>query len=88
METLCIKVEDNLLSRMNKNIERLGYCTKTEFVREAIRKKIEDDEKEILIKEFLKFKGKAKKKTTYEENRKTREKVSKEIMAELEKRFS
>ena len=49
---------------------------------------MEDLKKEELIEEFLKFRGKAKKKTTYEQNRKTREKVSKELMAELEKRFS
>jgi len=59
---------------MNKSIEEKGYITKTEFVREAIRKKLEEDQREKLINEFMKFKGKAKKKTTYEENRKTREK--------------
>lgn len=88
METLCIKVEDKLLSRINQSIETFGYSTKTEFVREAIRKKLEEDEREILIKEFMKFRGKAKKKTTYEENRKTRDIVCKEMMAELEKRFT
>jgi hypothetical protein len=36
----------------------------------------------------MKFRGKASKKTTYEENRKTREIVSKELMEELDKRFS
>ena len=40
-----------------------------------------------LIKEFMKFRGKAGKKTTYEENRRTREEVSRELMKEFEKRF-
>lgn len=40
------------------------------------------------IKEFLKFRGKAKKKTTYENNRKIREILSKELMEELEKNFN
>ena len=35
----------------------------------------------------MKFRGKAKKKTTREENRRTAEQVSKELMAELEQRF-
>jgi len=61
METVCIKIEDNLMGKMDKAIKDNGYSTKTEFIREAIRKKIEEDEREHLIKEFLKFKGKAKK---------------------------
>lgn len=88
METICIKIEDKLLGRMNKDMEETGYSTKTEFIREAIRKKLEEDERERLIKEFLKFKGRAKKQTTYEENRKTKKIVSKELMQELDKRFS
>lgn len=63
MESITIKVEAGLLSKINKTIKDNGYSTKTEFIREAIRKKIEEDEKEMLIKEFLKFRGKAKKKT-------------------------
>ena len=82
METLCIKVEDKLLGRINQIIETFGYSTKTEFVREAIRKKLEDDERDILIREFMKFRGKAKRKTTYEDNRKTREKVLLEMAKE------
>lgn len=82
METVCIKIEDNLLEKMDKDIKKNGYSTKTEFIREAIRKKIEDDDKERLIKEFIEFRGKAKKKTTYEENRKTREKVLLEMARE------
>ncbi len=82
MESICIKIEDELLDRMNKDMKEAGYSTKTEFIREAIRKKLEEDEREKLIKEFLKFKGKAKKKTTYDENRKTREKVLLDIARE------
>ena len=82
MEAICIKMEDGLLEKMNKSIQENGYATKTEFIREAIREKLEDDERERLIKEFLKFKGKAKKKTTYEENKKTREKVLLEMARE------
>lgn len=87
METLCIKVEDELLDRMNASMKNSGYSTKTEFVREAIREKLDDDEKEMLIREFLKFKGKGKA-TTDEERRRTKEKVSKELFEDLERRFS
>ena len=75
-------METTLLKKMNKTIELNGYSTKTEFIREAIRKKLEEDEKELLMKEFLKYRGKAKKKTTYKENRKTRELVWQEYAKE------
>ena len=75
-------MDDNLLDKMSQGMKISGYSTKTEFIREAIRKKLENDEKERLIKEFIKFKGKAKKKTTYEENKQTREKVLLEMARE------
>jgi metal-responsive CopG/Arc/MetJ family transcriptional regulator len=81
METVCIKVEDELLDRVNQSMKKSGYSTKTEFIREAIREKLEDDEKEVLIKEFLKFRGKGRS-TTDEERRNTREKVMLEIAKE------
>ena len=81
METLCIKVEDELLDRMNASMKNSGYSTKTEFVRDAIREKLDDDEKEMLIREFLKFKGKGKA-TTDEERRRTKEKVFLEMAKE------
>ncbi|MCX6709047.1 MAG: ribbon-helix-helix domain-containing protein [Candidatus Woesearchaeota archaeon] len=81
METVCIKVEGELLDRVNQSMKKSGYSTKTEFIREAIREKLEDDEKDVLIKEFLKFRGKGRS-TTDEERRKTRETVMLEIAKE------
>lgn len=80
-------MEDCLLEKMNKKMKDAGYSTKTEFIREAIRDKLSGPSTEELMKEFMKFYGKAKKHTTYEENRKTREKVSKELMAEMDRKF-
>lgn len=57
---------------------------------DRIAKKLRISKKENtekLIKEITKYKGKAKKKTTYEENRKTREIVGEEFFKELEKKF-
>jgi metal-responsive CopG/Arc/MetJ family transcriptional regulator len=61
MEAICIKIEENLLKKMNQIMNKNGYATKTEFIREAIRDKIKSDEKEELIKELLTLKGKAPK---------------------------
>jgi metal-responsive CopG/Arc/MetJ family transcriptional regulator len=77
-----------VLKEIDRSIAEHNFNSRTEFIRDAIRDKLAELSKEDLINEFLKFRGKARKKTTYEENRKTREIVSKELMAELEKKFS
>jgi len=88
MEALSLKLDKNMLNNIDVNLKKNNFSTRTEFIRTAIRDKLEDLSKDELVREFMKYKGKAKKKTTYEENRKTREIVSKELMAELDKRFS
>lgn len=88
METVTVKFQENVLKKIDKSITGHNFNSRTEFIREAVRDKLANLSKEDLINEFLKFRGKAKKKTTYEENRKTRKIVSKELMVELDKRFS
>ena len=87
MNAITIKMDSGLLDIMDKNMKNHNYSTRTEFIREAIREKLEKLEREELITELLKFRGKSKIKTTYKQNRKTREEVSRELMKELEKRF-
>jgi len=87
MEVVTVKFQEDVLKTIDENIMQHNFNSRTEFIREAVRDKLADLSREDLIKEFLKFRGKAKKKTTYEENLKTKEIVSKELMAELEKRF-
>ncbi len=87
METVTVKFQEDVLKRIDNSIEKHNFNSRTEFLREAVRDKLAELNKDELINEFLKFKGKAKKKTTYEENRKTREIVSKELMEELDKKF-
>jgi len=88
METVTVKFQEEVLKKMDKSIADHNFNSRTEFIREAIRDKLANLSKEDLINEFLKFKGKAKKNTSYEENRETRKAVSKELIQELEKRFS
>ena len=78
MESITIKVEDNLAREMDNVIKR-DYATKTEFIREAIRDKLKDIRKESVIDELREFFGKAKSKTSYKEDRKIREKVGNEF---------
>ena len=88
METVSVKFQEDVLKKIDTSISQHNFNSRTEFIRDAVRDKLAELSKEDLMEEFLKFRGKAKKKTTYEENRKTREDVSKELMAELDKRFS
>ena len=88
MEIISLKLDEHMLHNIDGSIRKHNFSTRTEFIRAAIRDKLEELNRDKLINEFLKFRGKAKKKTTYEENRRTREKVSKGLMEELDKRFS
>ena len=83
MESVTIKIERSLSDRINKSMNIKGYSTKTELIREAIRDKLEQDEKNILIKEFISFKGKSTVKTSDAQNRKVRDEVAKEIAKEF-----
>jgi metal-responsive CopG/Arc/MetJ family transcriptional regulator len=82
MESISLKLDENMLTNIDTTIRTNNYSTRTEFIRDAIREKLEDLKREQFIEEFMKFKGKAKKKTTYAENRKTREIALKELIKE------
>ena len=88
MEAISLKLDERMLQNIDKNLKKHNYSTRTEFIRTAVRDKLAELSKEDLLEEFLKFRGRSGKKTTHAENRKTREQVSKELMLELEKRFS
>ena len=60
METISIKLEDDFLHDIEETIKKHRYSTKTEFVREAIRDKVKELEKEEILKKLAKFKGSLK----------------------------
>ena len=78
MESITIKVENNLAKEIDKAMKQ-DYTTKTEFIREAIRDKIKNIREEKAIEELSKYFGKARVKTTYKEERKIREEVGKKF---------
>ncbi len=82
MEVVTVKFNEDVLKRIDKSITKNNFNSRTEFIREAVRDKLSELSREDLIKEFMKFRGKAKKKTTYEENRETRDKVLFEMAKE------
>lgn len=71
MEAISLKLDASMLEAIDSSLKSYHYGTRTEFVRDAIRKKLEDLQRRELAKEFLRLRGKA----------------GKELFAELESRF-
>ena len=75
METVSVKFEEDFLQDMKKTMRKHRYTTTTEFIREAVRDKIIDLEKEQALIRLEKVYGMSKRKTTDEELHRVREKV-------------
>jgi len=94
MENLSLKLESPILKQIEKRMIEFNYSTKTEFIREAIRDKLQILDKEAERKKAFAalynargiFKGQGKAKTD-DEFRKLREVAGEEYLAELEKEF-
>lgn len=84
METVSLKLEENFAKDIEKTIKKHRYSTKTEFIREAIRDKIKDLEKEEALMRVKQLYGASKRKTTDEELHRAGEKAFEEIEKELQ----
>ena len=83
MEPVSVKFEDGFLHDMEKIMKKHRYATKTEFIREAVREKIKDLEKEEVLLRVDKLFGSSKHKTTDEQLHAAGEKA----IEQLEKKF-
>jgi len=78
MESVTIRLDKGLAKAMQKAMKD-RYSTKTEFIREAIRKQISDAEKERALRRLEENFDKGKwHGTTDEDDRRAREEVSRE----------
>ena len=84
MEAISLKLEDSFLEDIEKTMKRNRYTTKTEFIREAIRDKIKQLEKEEAILKVRNLYGISNRKTTDKELHK----AGKKAFAELEKELN
>ena len=57
METISLKMEQGLLKDIDTTIQRNRYSTRTEFIRESIRNKLNELEKQEVIRKLVEFKG-------------------------------
>ncbi|MEK6967228.1 MAG: ribbon-helix-helix domain-containing protein [Nanoarchaeota archaeon] len=64
METITIKMEGSLLEEIDQKLREHRYSTRTEFIRDAIRKKLSDLEKEEVLRNLADLRGHSKRKTS------------------------
>ncbi len=64
MQAITIKMEDRVLEEIDQKLEHHRYSTRTEFIRDAIREKLSELEKDELIKSIARLKGSSKRKTS------------------------
>ncbi len=84
METISIKLEETFAKNVEKLMKKHNYTTKTEFIREAIRDKVDDLEKEEAIARLRKVYGASRQKTTDKQLHQARKKAFEELEKELE----
>ena len=83
MQAVSLKLENGFLQDIEKVMKQHRYTTKTEFIREAIRDKIKDLEKEEALLRAKKLYGASKRKTTDAQLHKAGEKAFQELDKEL-----
>ncbi len=79
MEVISLKMEDGLVEEIDNKLAKHRYATRSEFIRDAIREKLSELEKEDILKHLAKMKGSSKRKTTDEDLHRARERVAKMI---------
>ena len=77
MENVSIKLDGEFLKNIELFMRKHNYMTKAEFIRQAIRDKIEQLEKEEMLRAVDRLAGSVKKKHTDEELHTVREKLIK-----------
>ena len=57
METVTLKMEKEMLEEIDSKLKENRYSTRTEFIRDAVRHKLSQMEKEQAIKKLEQYKG-------------------------------
>lgn len=79
MESITIKVDEKMAKEIEKAMDPL-YATKTEFIREAIRTKLEEARRKRITEELRRNFGRGKTNTSDEELRRIREEAGNEFL--------
>ncbi|MFH0869627.1 MAG: ribbon-helix-helix domain-containing protein [archaeon] len=87
MDIITIRFQEDILKKIDQSIVNHNFNSRTEFIREAVRDKLAGLSKEEAIDAFLSLRGKLKGRTKPEDDEKLKWAASRELMAELDKRF-
>ena len=82
-EMITLKLDDTFLKEIDSVVEKQGYHNRTEFIRNALREKMEETKLKEAMMEIAHLKGDSKKKTSDEQL----EKVRKRVFEELDKKL-
>lgn len=82
-ELVTFKMEHNFLEDVDKTAKSAGFQNRTEFIRNALREKVEEVKLKEAMMSIIHLKGASKKKTSDEQLEKIREKV----FDEFERKF-
>ncbi len=80
---ITLKLEESFLKKIDAVVEKENYQNRTEFIRNALREKLEDVKVKEAMLEIAHLKGTAKKKISEEEY----EKVRQQVFNEFDKRL-
>ena len=78
-EMITLKLEDSFLDNIDTIVKKEGYQSRTEFIRNALREKVESSKLKEAMMELSKLKGASRKKTSDEELERLREKAFEKI---------
>ena len=82
-DMISLKLERNFLKDIDNIVKIQNYQNRTEFIRNALREKIEQTQKQEAIKKIAQLKGASNKKTSQKELEKLRKKAFDEFEKEL-----
>ena len=78
-EMITLKLDDMFLKEIDSIVEKKGYHNRTEFIRNALREKVEETRLKEAMIEIAHLKGASKKRTSDEQLEKVRKKVFEEL---------
>ncbi|MFH1511283.1 MAG: ribbon-helix-helix domain-containing protein [Candidatus Woesearchaeota archaeon] len=78
-EMITLKMNDSFLKEIDTIVEKQGYQNRTEFIRNALREKMEDAKMKEAMRQLANMKGASRKKSSDKELDLIRDKVFKEL---------
>ena len=82
-EMITVKLENSFLENIDNIVKKEGYQNRTEFIRSALRDKIEEMKLKEAMMNIAHLKGAAKKKTSEKEYENIRKKAFEEIAKKI-----